>query len=175
MKRTITSTKTHEIGLNFTREGEIMVEVTYNKGNENGNQTTVGVNLSEFNRQARKMKEKKAIQRAMDKCLVYLFHELELDSGDIDPADKVIIKQALSNYINDNRDKGFNLKHEKETIKDDLVKQYQQIEESLANITEIMAETGKGLVQKTWYFDDSIDEIYRQANESKSRAEEKFQ
>ena len=103
MKRTITSTKTHEIGLNFTREGEIMVEVTYNKGNGNGNQTTVGVNLSEFNRQARQMKEKKAIQRAMDKCFVYLFHELELDSGDVEAGDKVVIEQALRNYINDNK------------------------------------------------------------------------
>ena len=117
MKRTITSTKTHEIGLNFNAEGEVMVEVTYSKGNEN--QTTVGVILSEFTRQARQIKEKKAIQ-------------------------------------------------------EDLIKQYQQIEESIANITEIMAETetGRGLVQKTWGFEFHIDDLYRQANESKSRTEE---
>ena len=101
MLKTITSTKTHEIGLNFNAEGEVMVEVTYSQGN--GNQTTVGVNLSEFNRQARQMKEKKAIQRAMDKCFVYLFHELELDSGDVEAGDKVVIEQALRNYINDNK------------------------------------------------------------------------
>ena len=61
-----------------------------------------------------------------------------------------------------------------EKIKEDLIKQYQQIEDSIANITEIMSETeiGRGLAQKTWYFDDTIDELYRQANESKSRAEE---
>ena len=61
-----------------------------------------------------------------------------------------------------------------EYIKDDLVKQYQQIEDSIANITEIMSETetGRGLVQKTWGFEFHIDDLYRQANESKSRTEE---
>ena len=69
----------------------------------------------------------------------------------------VALKYLLDEYI-------------EETIKKDLIKQYQQIEDSIANITEIMSETetGRGLAQKTWYFDDTIDELYRQANESKS-------
>ena len=86
---------------------------------------------------------------------------------------KTYIEYYGVNRLNDEITSAYAKEAKEEKIKEDLIKQYQQIEDSIANITEIMSETetGRGLAQKTWYFDDTIDELYRQANESKSRAE----
>ena len=87
---------------------------------------------------------------------------------------KIYIEYYGVDRLNDEITSAYAKEAKEEKIKEDLIKQYQQIEDSIANITEIMSETetGRGLAQKSWYFDDTIDELYRQANESKSRAEE---
>ena len=87
---------------------------------------------------------------------------------------KIYIEYYGVDRLNDEITSVYAKEAKEEKIKENLIIQYQQIEDSIANITEIMSktETGRGLAQKTWYFDDTIDELYRQANESKSRAEE---
>ena len=86
---------------------------------------------------------------------------------------KIYIEYYGLERLNDEITSAYAEEAKKEKIKKDLAKQYQQIENSIANITEIMSETetGRGLVQKTWGFEFHIDDLYKQANESKSRVE----
>ena len=86
---------------------------------------------------------------------------------------KIYIEYYGLERLNDEITSAYAEEVKKEKIKKDLAKQYQQIEKSIANITEIMSETeiGRGLAQKTWSFEFSIDDLYKQANESKSRVE----
>ena len=86
---------------------------------------------------------------------------------------KIYIEYYGIDSLNDEITSAYAEEAKKEKIKKDLAKQYQQIEKSIANITEIMSETeiGRGLAQKTWSFEFSIDDLYKQANESKSRVE----
>lgn len=86
---------------------------------------------------------------------------------------KIYIEYYGIDSLNDEIILAYEEEVKKEKIREDLVKEYQQIEDSIANITEIMSETetGRGLAQKTWSFEFTIDDLYRQANESKSRTE----
>ena len=89
---------------------------------------------------------------------------------------KIYIEYYGLERLNDEINSAYEKEARKEKIKEDLVKQYQRIEDSIANITEIMSKTeiGRGLAQKTWSFEFNIDDLYKQANESKSRVEKEW-